>query len=451
MTQSRTLWLVLIVAALVRIAMLVATPDALVADPDGYRGIAENVLGHDVFGHGQIPTAYRPPAYPLLLVPFAALGAGTRFPIGALHVLLGLATVAITFVLARRAGMRHVPAALAAGLVAVDPILLAQSALVMSETLAALLVVLGVYLLDRCTRRPTFGNAARAGMALGAVVLCRPGLLAFASLAAIVLAWLGRRECGWEEGKEERGEQKDERWNEGKHWRGACQVFAAVVAGLLVVVGPWMVRNQFAIGRPKVATTHGGYTLLLGNNPFFYDHLHGGPWFEAWRAEPFHDWWRGELLANDLIEPDGARAPLVFRSPEAELQADALAYRHAFASIRRQPGMFAWSCLVRAGHFWSPLPFRLSPHETPLRRAARWSVAAWYLVELTLAAIGIGSLFFGRHRPPRSVLWWSLLLALSLMAVHTFYWSNLRMRAPVMPLVAIAAVAGATALCRRPE
>ena len=446
MTQSRTLWLVLIVAAIVRIAMLVATPDALVADPDGYRGIAENVLGHGVFGHGQIPTAYRPPAYPLLLVPCAALGAGTRFAIGALHVLLGLATAAITFVLARRAGMGHVPAALAAGLVAVDPILLAQSALVMSETLAAFLVVLAVYLLDRCTRQPAAGSAALAGMALGAVALCRPGLLAFAGLAAVALPWLGQGEHGLGEERKESEERQG-----GRRRRNAWWTFAGVVAGVAIFVGPWTVRNQIAIGRAKVATTHGGYTLLLGNNGFFYGHLRHGPWFEAWRAEPFHAWWRGDLQAADLIESEALPERLVFRSPAAELQADALAYRRAIAVIRSEPRMFAWSCLVRTGHFWSPLPFRLSPDETPLRRAARWSVGAWYIVELTLAAIGIGCTFFGRHRAPRSVLWLSLLLALSLMAVHTFYWSNLRMRAPVMPLVAIAAVAGATALCRRPE
>ncbi len=447
--QSRTLWLLLIVAALVRIGALFVTPDALSADPDGYRGIAENMLEHGVFGHGQIPTAYRPPAYPLLLVPCAALGRHMRFAIDALHVVLGLATVTLTFVLARRAGMRHVPAALAAGLVAFDPILLAQSALVMSETLAALLVVLGIFLLDHCSRRPTLGRAALAGIALGAVAICRPGLLAFAALSAVVLPWIGVMGRG---GKEEKGERRKKRSGEegdGRRWRGAWRTFVGVVAGVMIFVGPWMIRNQIAIGRPKAATTHGGYTLLLGNNPFFYDHLLHGPWFEAWRAEPFHAWWRGKLLAEHLIEPDALPAQLVFRSPKAELQADALAYRHALASIRQQPSVFAWSCLVRAGHFWSPLPFRLSPDESLSRRAARYSVAAWYIVEWTLAVIGICRVFFRRHHSSRSVLSWSLLLALSLMAVHAFYWSNLRMRAPVMPLVAIAAAAGTTALRRR--
>lgn len=458
----RAFWLLLIVAALVRVGALAAMPDALLADPDGYRQLAENMLEHGVLGHGLVPTAYRPPAYPLLLVPCAALGAGTPAAIGMLHVLLGLATAGLTFALARRAGMKDIPAALAAGLVALDPILLTQSALVMSETLAALLVVLSVWLLDRCTHRPTAGNAVLAGAAWGGVVLCRPGLLAFAALAAIWLPWLAAtaRNAGMQRGlKEEKGE-RGERGREEKErrWRSAGQVFAGVIAGLAVVVGPWVVRNQVAFARPIVATTHGGYTLLLGNNPFFYDHLRSGRWFQAWDAEPFHDWWRGERLAAELstlatvdsdsgVMHDNALPPL--SSPAAELQTDALAYRHAFVSIRRQPGIFAWSCLVRAGHFWSPLPYRRSPDESSLRCAARYVVAVWYVAVFTLAAIGLGCVFFRKNRIRRSVFAWGLLAALALTAVHTVYWSNLRMRAPLMPLVAIAAVEGATRLQRR--
>ncbi len=445
MTYARTLWLLLVCAALIRVGALVGMPDSLATDPDGYRAIAENIVEHGVFGHDRSPTAYRPPAYPLLLTPCVAVGAGTRLAIGALHVLLGLATVAMTFSLASRAGMGRGLAALAAGLVAADPILLMQSTLVMSETLAAALAVLVILLLDRCTRRPTSGKALLCGAALGMLAMCRPGLLAFAGMAVMALLWTGlfsrshaKRSTKSENEKEGRGRSP-----------GTWQVCVGLVVGLGVVVAPWIVRNQIAMGRPKVTTTHGGYTLLLGNNPFFYDYLQSTPWFGAWQADPFHAWWREILAAERLIEPDGPSERLVFRGPEAELQADALAYRYAFRTIRQQPGTFMWSCVVRAGRFWSPLPFRLSAGESQRHRLARYGVAAWYIVALMLALIGIGSVFFRRSHAARHVLLWSLLLAFSLTAVHTFYWSNLRMRAPLMPLVAIAAVAGITAFGRR--
>ena len=47
-------------------------------------------------------------------------------------------------------------------------------------------------------------------------------------------------------------------------------------------------------------------------------------------------------------------------------------------------------------------------------------------------------------------LWlWGLLLVLAVTAVHAFYWTNLRMRAPLMPVVALAAALGAEWLVAR--
>ena len=43
--------------------------------------------------------------------------------------------------------------------------------------------------------------------------------------------------------------------------------------------------------------------------------------------------------------------------------------------------------------------------------------------------------------PPSSWLW-GLLLVACLTAVHTFYWTDMRMRAPLMPVVALAAAGG---------
>ena len=51
---------------------------------------------------------------------------------------------------------------------------------------------------------------------------------------------------------------------------------AAFALGVLLVLSPWAIRNQLQFGRPIVTTTHGGYTLLLANNPEFYDWLRSG-------------------------------------------------------------------------------------------------------------------------------------------------------------------------------
>jgi len=72
----------------------------------------------------------------------------------------------------------------------------------------------------------------------------------------------------------------------------------------------------------------------------------------------------------------------------------------------------------------------------------------WYCGVYVLAAIGVWRLSRGSvgkahpttlFQPP----WiWGVLVVLAFTAVHTFYWTNLRMRAPLMPFVAIVAAAG---------
>src|SRR5690606_38740926 len=87
------------------------------------------------------------------------------------------------------------------------------------------------------------------------------------------------------------------------------------------------------------------------------------------------------------------------------------------------------------GQLWSPIP-----HTTDQRSgAAVAAVAAFYL--LWWLAIGYGIWRQGRRL--LSTPWAAgLLLAVSLTAVHAVYWSNLRMRAPAVPWLALVAASG---------
>jgi 4-amino-4-deoxy-L-arabinose transferase-like glycosyltransferase len=396
-----------VLTLVVRGGALVLIPGALADDPDGYRRLAENLLEHRTFGDGRAPTAYRPPLYPLVLTACVALGKFSRLAIGILHLGMGLATVWLVFHLGRRWGLGHYPAALAAALVACDPILLAQSAQVMTETPATLLAVVALISLTAAGEQPSAGRAAVAGGCLALAGLCRPGLLIWTVAAGVILAALSRS------------------------WPMRLKVLGGFTVAAVLVVSPWAIRNCVRFGRPVVSTTHGGYTLLLGNNPFFYEYLRSGAWGTVWDAD--------ELDSSRTIPGDELDDEL-----EAELEADRRAYAEAWANIRREPEMFFCSCLVRTGRLWSPLPHQLDEEEGMLRRLARYTVGLWYLAELSLAAVGLWVLF---RRGRRGWLW-GLLLAGCLTAVHTVYWSNMRMRAPLIPVVALAAAA---AICRMPS
>jgi 4-amino-4-deoxy-L-arabinose transferase-like glycosyltransferase len=403
---------VLLLAVLIRGGVLFFASDSLRTDPDGYRRLAENLVEHGVFGNNDVPTAYRPPLYPLMLTGCVALGDGCRTAIAVLHVLLGVGTVWLTFLLARCWRLSDGWAWAVAILVACDPILLNQSMQVMTETPAAFLTVAALLAVARQHENPTLARTLLAAFLLGLDILCRPTFLLFAALlGAIVVfeAWRRRK-------------------SESNAWLQLPIVF---FAGIVVTVSPWAIRNQIQFGRPIVTTTHGGYTLLLANNPDFYNWLHAGHWGDIWRGDEFNaDWDR--------------------RRPRNELQADRQAYDEARTTIRQNPGTFMYACGVHVGRLWSPLPHQIVVNETALRRLSRYAVSGWYLVAFAAVLLGVWQIV--RHRqpsPPGTLVAHALLLVLCLTAAHTFYWTDMRMRAPAVPVVALVAIVGIRGLLTR--
>jgi len=256
--SRRWLLTVVIVATVIRGGVLYVSSGRLNDDPDGYRRLARNVVTNGTYGWhlsagGVVqPSAYRPPLYTLLIAACVAWPAGDPMLIAWLHLAAGVATVVLVFVLAQRLGLARA-APVAAVLVACDPILLNQSTLVMTETLATLLAVVAWALLARAGPSWSMGRVAWAGAGLALAALCRPTFLVVLVTVAIALGLVvpkGRR----------------------------CRAVLAFAVAALLVLTPWIVRNQVQFGRSIVATTHGGYTLWLGNNRSFYDYLREAPW-----------------------------------------------------------------------------------------------------------------------------------------------------------------------------
>ena len=270
------------------------------ADPDGYRCLAENLVDRGIFGYGATPTAYRPPLYPLMLAPLVAMGNFATAAIGILHVVLGVATVALVYRLARAWQLGKF-SIVAAALVAVDPLLLKQSTLVMTETPAALLAVVALLALTTAAMRPRSLTAAGAGAAVALAALCRPTFLPWMAVSALVLPWFVLA------------------------WADRLRIFAAYCLAASIVLSPWMVRNQIHFGRPIAGTTHGGYTLLLANNPWFYQHLQTESWRTVWPADALNQWWVAHT----------SRA-----TPRDELDADLWAYDAARDGFARQRAEF---------------------------------------------------------------------------------------------------------------
>lgn len=429
--RRRDLGCVLVFALVVRAGVLLFSPDALTSDPDGYRALAENLVEHGTLGSQDRPTAYRPPLYPCLLAACVALGPASRGAIGLMHLALGMGTVWLTFRLGQRFGLGRW-AWLAAVLVACDPILLVQSTLVMTETLATFLAVAALGCLTVTAERRAVGSALVAGLMAGLCALCRPTFLPWAVTVPFVLLVVAKQKSQSRQGLRLWGgpdaapsPESEEREPQGSSPGRLALVFAAALAATLC---PWAIRNQVQFGRPILTTTHGGYTLLLANNPYFYQYLRTAPWGDVWENKQFDQAWLAKVPHGQTDEP----------------HADRLAYAEALKNIRNEPATFCYACLVRLGRLFGVMPHRLAPDEATLRRCLRYGVALWYGVELALAVLGVGVVCVLARRNGCHLYGWAdfLLLVAYFAAVHSLYWTDMRMRAPLVPAIALAAGMG---------
>jgi 4-amino-4-deoxy-L-arabinose transferase-like glycosyltransferase len=233
---------VALVALLPRLYVAIAWSKEPVWDGHYYHLGAERLaqgLGYseDVIAAGQTlwkPWIHYPVGYSLFLAPFYFLFGPKLLIAPILNALIG----AVTAAAAHRFGRYYLPpgrAALAGGLVALHPGLIAYSPLVMTELLAALLLLAAGLAMLRF--REGYRGIVLAGLALGVATLVRPASL----LVLPLLALMSDRPFG----------------------RAALR--ALIAAGIaLAVVLPWTLRNCARFDGCALVSTNGGWNLAIG-------------------------------------------------------------------------------------------------------------------------------------------------------------------------------------------
>ena len=423
----------LVLALTARLAVTTLWPDHLTEDRDRYLALAaELAQGHGyVIPDTQTPTAFRPPLYPLALVPAAFLPNGLW--VGTLQTVLGVATVWLAWVLASRLTVQSgttnedLAVPLLAGLfVATDPLLLRYGTYPMTETLATFLVTALLVVIAPESKATETGRRRRsilAGILFGLAALCRPAVWAFAGLMGLwsCLQWVVDRVRRHRQSAAPSGSDRSPTppVREGLTW----QLTLAIAA---VVLLPWVVRNSVRLGHPIVMTTHGGYTLLLGNNPAFDREVVRQPWGTVWDGS--HGEGQSVWAHNINLAMDAAGLT-------SEIARDRWMNARAQSNILSDPGAFGRACWLRMRRFWGVVPIE-GAGEQP--QWLRWSVGTYYLL---LFAGGLAGLFVV-CRERRRVWAAPLLMTVAFMSVHLLYWTNTRMRAPVTPVIAVLAAVG---------
>lgn len=473
--------------------------DDLSSDPDSYRALAIGWHETGVFGRLQnrdtsnetvtspvattfaTPTAYRPPLYPWLLSWFASERSLGNTPVAILHIILGAATCYLAGSIAAHVAARTITSTgkgnisisnsaitssltksrqqgdrsidrketkdstrsnwafmITAILVAMDPLLMRQSCLVMTETIATMLCMLTVYVWVRnpfwdingieigaplsVTRRCVAG--AMLGVILGISILCRPaGLVWYGLIVTGMIAFSFRRkriDGALRVDGASNGESETQTITNTTTRPVLQQLFVAgavALAGLLALA-PWIIRNQNAFHRPIATTTHGGYTLLLANNDILYDHFETSS-SRDWAEDEFHQYWRNEKAQH---------------SDATEVEMDRIANSLAIATIEARPAVFARACFIRLGWFWA-----LWPADRQAGPTQQLLIGLWNGCIYAMAIAGCGLMILGPKRRLESIylLMPCFALIVSLCGIHAVYWSNMRMRAPCVPILAL--------------
>lgn len=401
-----------------RVAYVLVTHDhPLVGDEPEYnseaRFIADGKWFWTTVPYG-IPHAsmWKAPGYPAFLgVLYSLFGVG---PFGArfLQSFVGAITIVLTFMLGRRLlGPRSGLAA--AAIVAVYPLAWQFDVLLYPESLAAPLMI-GLLLLF-LERDASPRLAALAGVVAAVGILVRP--TSFFVLPAVALTWLltspGRR--------------------------GALCAAITVLAAV-VVVAPWTIRNHHVSGgfipvSIQDAALYGTFNDDAAHDPVY-------PW--AWRPLPSRD--RDIVASIARVTAARTTSPAKADPPLSDLQ-----FRRELIERGRRYIADHPSSLVKA-FFWNGLsrywdvrrPQRVIDDAVDGRSKAVTGIGiAIYYVLFPLALLGLW-----RLRSRRALVLPILLLALGASVVFTTA-SGTRYRAPLEPLIAVLACAGAAGAWER--
>jgi 4-amino-4-deoxy-L-arabinose transferase-like glycosyltransferase len=412
--SARALSTILIVAALSRFGFgvwVVGLHAMTKGDEGDYHAIASQLAdGRGYLTAEGIPTARRPPAYPVFLSLLYRVGGPNPAAGRVAQIVLGVMVVWLTARVAR-AWFGDTAGVWAGWLSALNPFLVFLSGYLLTENLY-LVFLLGALVVAATPQRlsgGSFRSAAACGALLGMAALTRPSGLPQLewTLAATLLfgaAPLKRRFV---------------------RALIAATIFAAILS-------PWLLRNARVVGAP-VLTTHGGITFYQGNN-------------EKVATTPQ---WRGGAAPLEVL-PGYDRLAVM-----PELERDRAAWQLGREYLRAHPGqvpaLVMWK-LARCWRLKSDMGLSgirsgwwFNNRSVLGRIAAQLDVGMMYaLVAMPLFLLG---LWFTRSR------WRELLFGYGVVLVHTaiavYFFGSLRTRIPIEPMICVFAAGAIISLRRR--
>ncbi len=295
----RRVLLVALGALAIRIAYItfVKRHDLLVGD-EPYFHLTANWLaqgfGFTALPHSGVPSALHPPLYSLVLTPVSWVASGSAVLAQRLTgAVLGTLTVVVIGYLGREVKSERV-GIIAAVLAACSPTLWVNDGVIMSESLAGLLIATALLLTYRYHRTPRLRTAVLLGLTCGLAALTRGELILLIGFLAVPLLLTG----------------------EDRRRRGIAAASALAVA--VLVLAPWALYNVSRFEQPVYVSSNLGGTLCGANNARTYSGSEIGLW-DRGACPPMHpppvdqselnDFWTNRSI--DYARDHAGRLPLV--------------------------------------------------------------------------------------------------------------------------------------------
>lgn len=341
--------------------------------------------------HGDFADATRvAPGFPAYLASVYRLF-GTDVPVpvlGGLNAVLRSLTTFLVYVLALRA-FGPSTAFFAAAVHAIDPWEAFWSAFVLKESLAVLLAMAAIVVMAGAIER----RSPAAGFGAG-VLIALAGLTRYASIGLLpwALALIGARAV-----------------SRRVDWGDAARIAAALTLGALIGLAPWLIRNRSTIGA-AVVYAQPGYYLWVSNGP---------------GTEKTIDTWG----YSGLSTPDPSAARVIAGTHHGVIDRDRAFFIAALSHMLARPFDVALLAAGRFVNMWRPTFAGAS-------RANLSILGGWS----TLFAIAViaGFVLSLRTAPvSRDSLWIVYGFVLFYFVLHAAFWSEIRYRQYVTPLMCV--------------
>lgn len=354
----------------------------LLGDEPGYEYLAERWAAGE-----SLNWPARMPLYPMVLgTAYASFGVNLNVALY-LQALLGVASVALLYVVVRRYHDDAV-ALVAAALMAAHPGVVLIGTKILSENLYIPLLILVTAGLFEVIKRPSVKTSVVFAGLVALSAYCRPtsallfSLVPFAGLSGTLPI---RRRLF------------------------LTAVSAAVVCVALI---PWTVHNwrMYRVLHPLTPTI----AVLWQGSPEYYD---------LWRSgRGYLDIWENELNP----ETNGGHEPTTW-------EGDRYFTRRALQSIRERPLTYTWYSLQKIIYYWIGHP---SADWAGLRYMSGWERLQYLVTYLWAPLCFVAAIYLRFWRRLQDFLPY-ILLAIYFTAVHATLWSELRLSLPLQPILTV--------------